>query len=277
MSHFFCPGYPAPYDALVADYPDETLYPVADFRVEWGPIFHRGRLDGSAKLLVIGQDPATEEDVTRRILVGTAGQRAQGLLTRLGISKSYVMINTYVYSVYGQTAGNKHIKDAGIAAYRNQWLDVLVEHNSFQAVITFGSLAADAYTAWTKTTGSGGAALYHAPLLHPTYPESASAAGQGNLASDTAQLLANWNAALPGLGEAIRSPDEPANLAKYGTAFLATDLTPIPEADLPPGLPSWMRSTEPWSSRTGTTASEKRATLTATVPTDLRPWSTGPQ
>jgi hypothetical protein len=31
------------------------------FRLEWGPIYYRGRLDGSARVLVIGQDPAADE------------------------------------------------------------------------------------------------------------------------------------------------------------------------------------------------------------------------
>ena len=96
---------------LVADYPDESVYPADSFRVEWGPIFHRGRLDGTARVLVIGQDPATHETITRRILVGEAGQRAQGLLARLGITRSYVFINTFLYSVYGQGGGTRHIAD----------------------------------------------------------------------------------------------------------------------------------------------------------------------
>jgi uracil-DNA glycosylase len=271
--HSFSPGYPAPYDALVAEYPDETVYPVADFRVEWGPIFHRGRLDGSAKVLVIGQDPAAEEAFTRRILVGVAGQRAQGLLTRVGITTSYVMINTFVYSVYGQAAGNGHVNDAQIAAYRNLWLNALVQHNTFEAVITFGSLAAKAFAGWAKTPAGKSSGLHSTALLHPTYPESAAASGSGTLAANTAHLLADWNAALPGLRTAITSPDEPSALIEYGEVFTPADLTSIPEGDLPPGLPTWMRSTEVWANRTGTTADEKRATLTAVVPTDLRPWT----
>src|SRR4051794_12597238 len=102
MARDFCPGYPAPFDALVADYPGEGVYPLKDFRVEWGPIFHRGRLDGSAKVLLLGQDPATHESISRRILVGEAGQRAQGLLAKIGIESSYVMVNTFLYSVFGQ-------------------------------------------------------------------------------------------------------------------------------------------------------------------------------
>ena len=49
----FDPGYPAPYDTLAAAYPGADVFPAADFRIEWGPIFHRGRLDGSAKVLGI--------------------------------------------------------------------------------------------------------------------------------------------------------------------------------------------------------------------------------
>ncbi|MBV9870349.1 MAG: uracil-DNA glycosylase [Frankiaceae bacterium] len=272
MRHDFCPGYPAPYDALVTDYPDETTYPYDSFRVEWGPIFHRGRLDGSARVLVIGQDPATEEDVTRRILVGTAGQRVQGLLTRLGITKSYVMINTFLYSVYGQSGGTSHLKDAGIVAYRHQWLDTLVEHNDFDAVITFGTLANEAFTAWAATPSGQVAALYQAALLHPTYPESAAASGQQSESSAFRVLLANWNKALPGLGAAITHTDQPATLKRYGYTFKSTDYTPIPEMDLPAGLPTWMRSTELWANRTGRTTDDKRATLTAAVPADLRAW-----
>ncbi|MEU9631544.1 hypothetical protein AB0D89_32745 [Streptomyces luteogriseus] len=44
--------------------------------------------------------------MTRRILVGTAGRRFQGFLAKLGIDTSYVLINTYLCSVYGQHADN---------------------------------------------------------------------------------------------------------------------------------------------------------------------------
>ena len=102
MPHPFDPGYVAePFLTLCADYPEANVYPPSQFRLEWGPIFHRGRLDGSARVLVIGQDPAQHETVVRRILVGEAGRRVQGFLAKLGITRSYVFINTYLYSVYG--------------------------------------------------------------------------------------------------------------------------------------------------------------------------------
>ena len=42
---------------------------------------------------------ATRETITRRILVGEAGQRTQRFPAKLRITRSYVMVNTYLYSV----------------------------------------------------------------------------------------------------------------------------------------------------------------------------------
>jgi len=61
---------------LCNNYPGEVAY--ADgFRTKWGPIFYRGRADGTARLLALGQDPAQHEAVMRRILVGEAGRRVR--------------------------------------------------------------------------------------------------------------------------------------------------------------------------------------------------------
>ena len=61
MTHAFDPGYGnEPFRTLCADYPGADVYPPARFRVEWGPIFHRGRLDGSARVVVIGQEESAD-------------------------------------------------------------------------------------------------------------------------------------------------------------------------------------------------------------------------
>src|SRR3954462_1217971 len=115
----FCPGYiQPPFKGLAANYPDEAAFPFADFRTEWGPIFHRGRLDGSARVLIIGQDPGQHENVLRRILVGEAGRRVQGFLAKVGITQSYVTINALLYSVYGSN-GAKYVAKPQSRAYRN--------------------------------------------------------------------------------------------------------------------------------------------------------------
>jgi hypothetical protein len=221
MAHGSCPGYArTPFDGLVADYPGPDVYPPGDFRTEWGPIFHRGRLDGSARVLVLGQDPATHEAISRRILVGEAGQRVQGLLGRLGITTSYVMVNTFLYSVFGQAGGAHHAADPVIGAYRNRWLNTLLRPpeaggvgRQITAVITLGTLAKGAYRQWADTAPDAAAGLHWAPVRHPTYPESASASGATTLAAATAALLADWNQALPGLRAHVhptsRSPTRP--------------------------------------------------------------------
>src|SRR5215510_667098 len=110
-----------PFRTLAANYPDVSAYPFTDFRLEWGPIFHRGRLDGTARVLCIGQDPGQHENVLRRILVGEAGRRVQGFLAKLGITRSYVHINALLYSVLG--SGNaKYVAKPGPRDYRNLWI-----------------------------------------------------------------------------------------------------------------------------------------------------------
>ncbi|WP_441248339.1 uracil-DNA glycosylase family protein [Kitasatospora sp. McL0602] len=270
--HEFDPGYGRePYASLVRSHPGTETYPTTGFRTEWGPIFHRGRLDGSARVLVIGQDPAAHEAVTRRILVGTAGRRFQGFLAKLGITSSYVMINTYLYSVYGQQAGNAHAHDDAIAAYRNAWLDALTNDNPIEAVIALGGLADTAFRTWRTTPAGAAYSGAYRHILHPTYPDSAASTG-ADRAQAMAKMLTDWNSGLDALHGAIPTPDQPVPLVHYGTDLLPADLGTIPEADLPPGLPAWMRSDEPWASRQGATAADKRATIVVQIPADQRPF-----
>jgi hypothetical protein len=58
----------------------------------------------------------------------------------------------------------------------------------------------------------------------------------------------------------------------YGETLEPDDLAPIPERDLPPGIPAWMRSIEAWAARKGETVEAKRATLFVTIPWSHRPW-----
>jgi hypothetical protein len=272
MQRDFDPGYfREPYRTLVGDFPDETVYPLDSFRVEWGPIFHRGRIDGSARILVIGQDPAAHEAIVRRILVGEAGQRIQGLLTRLGIDHSYVFINTFLYSVFGQAGGEHHVTDAAIASYRNQWIDAIVADQKIEAIMTLGHLADLAYQQWHTTENGAGNTSAYVTVLHPTYPESASRTGSITKADAFARLCKSWNNALELLHPVI-TPDTEVPLKLYGTTLTKDDLTPIQSGDLPAGLPEWMYSLDAWAARTGTTNQMKRATITVTIPTAARTW-----
>ncbi|MDQ6773240.1 MAG: uracil-DNA glycosylase [Candidatus Dormibacteraeota bacterium] len=267
----FDPGYCAPpFYALCRDLPGSDVYPSADFRVEWGPVFHRGRLDGSARVLVIGQDPAQHEEMARRILIGTAGHRTQGFLAKLGIDRSYVMVNTFLYSLYGQGGGDRHQADPAIIAYRNRWLDALLQGSNVEAVVALGALADGAWQAWKSATTSHQAALPYQHITHPTQPESSTAADPTKLPAAIAAMLGNWNAALQALQGAVKNPDTSRPLQLYGSAFAPGDLVSIPAADLPAGSPAWMLGQEAWADRTGATAQDKRYTITISVPPDFR-------
>jgi len=91
------------------------------------------------------------------------------------------------------------------------------------------------------------------------------------LAAATKKLLENWNEALTLLHAAIRHPDISTDLVTYSEAFQPGDLVEIPESDLPPGTPAWMRGLKAWASRTGETAAKKRATITVKVPSGFLP------
>lgn len=271
MTVDFDPGYcEAPFDQLCREYPGSDVYPASDFRTEWGPVFHRGRLDSTARVVIIGQDPAQHEEMARRILIGTAGHRIQGFLAKLGIDRSYVMVNTFLYSVYGQQGGERHHGDAGIAAYRNRWLDALLTRGQVEVVIALGSLANEAWQSWKSTPSGAGYGGAYAHITHPTEPEGASKGNRQKLASGITAMLRNWNSGLQKLAPEISHPDTSRPMVLYGSAFGTGDYVSIPAFDLPAGSPTWMLGREQWAKRVGRTASQKRYSITITVPADFQ-------
>ena len=261
-----------PFATLARSYPGPAVYPPADFRVEWGPIFHRGRLDGSARILIIGQDPGQHESIAHRILVGEAGQRTQGFLRKLGIERSYTMINAFLYSVYGQQAGERHAKDRAIARYRNRWLDALLLDGPVDAVVSFGSLGRRAFEAWKRTEKGKTCSVHFEPLTHPTMPEASSKGNQAKKAEATKRMLAQWNEGLERLDAQLGARDAQRPLVLYGEELLPEDRAPIPDFDLPAGAPEWWSSVKQWAARKGATPAAKRATIEVRVPSGERPW-----
>jgi hypothetical protein len=273
----FDPGYFAePFLTLCQNYPDETAYPQKDFRVEWGPIFHRGRLDGTSRVLVIGQDPAQHETIVRRILVGEAGERLQGLLAKLGIDHSYTLINTYVYSVYG--SASKYVDDAPVLAYRNKWIQAIFDTQKIEAVICLGDLAGKSWDLWLA---AGGKAVPQVKIWHPTRPESSSRnKPAGELAKQITLMLENWNEGLAAIKPAVQNPDRSVPLVPYGMAFGPGEKLPIPARDVPAGLPAWMIAKDGWAQRGlpalpkqpldgDAQALQTRRTIVVTVPSNV--------
>lgn len=267
----FDPGYSAePFLTLCKDYPGSAVYPPSGFRAEWGPIFHRGRLDGSARVLVIGQDPAQHEAVLRRCLVGEAGHRVQGLLYKLGVDRSYVFVNAFLYSLFGKIK-SKYKKDPTLVDYRNRWLDALATKPKLEAVIALGDLADDAWQRWKATPTGQAVNVAYAKVRHPTYPESYSASSGTPLATAMKTMLKSWNAGMQQLAPAIAHPDVARPLVLYGDALQPGDRVAIPASDLPAGIPTWMGEEDGWAKRVGSPPKKKRANITVTVPNAYLP------
>jgi hypothetical protein len=125
-------------------------HPAGRFRLDFGPVYYRGRLDGSARVLVVGQDPSTNELLAHRVFIGRSGQMVQRVLQKLGVIRSYTMLNTFLFSVFGQfdTELKNIANEPTIENYRNAFLDRIVAENPIEAVISFGSGARHACERW---------------------------------------------------------------------------------------------------------------------------------
>ena len=64
-------------------------------------------------------------------------------------------------------------------------------------------------------------------------------------------MLQNWNKGLQTIASALNDPVKSVPLVLYGDSFVDDDKSEIPEIEIPPGLPLWMRENEGWARRVG--------------------------
>jgi hypothetical protein len=218
---------PGPPPVLAEHFASVPGYPLEDramFWWDWGPVFYRGRLDGSARVLGIASDPGPTERLVGRTLVGDAGQRVQGFLSKLGLTSSYVLVNAFPYAVH---PSRMHAALPLLAApehlgWRNRLLD-LVAGDALQAVVAFGGTAQAALRLWEVPAS---VAVEEVP--HPS-------------SHDESALLDAWRAAVPRLREVVTAdPDGQPGLDNYAAEFRESDYARVPAADLPFGLPAWV-------------------------------------
>lgn len=191
----------------------------------WGPVFYRGRLNGTAKVMAIASDPGPTERLVGRTLVGDAGQRVQGFLTKLGLTSSYVLVNAFPHAVHPSKSSRARkvvLPDPDQTEWRNRFYD-LVTDSTIEAVIAFGGNAQAALDLWE---GAPDVPTFEIP--HPS-------------AHDAAALAAKWAAALPDIRAAV-TPDPGGSQSGpgYGAKIVEEDYSPIPPADLPFGVPVWI-------------------------------------
>lgn len=235
MTHDYGP--PHEWVKFFSDAPIDyyVTHPAKRFRLDFGPVYYRGRLDGSARVLVVGQDPSTNELLAHRVFVGRSGQRVQRILQKLGITRSYLMINTFLFSVFGQfdTELRNISNEASIENYRHAYLDRIIDQNSIEAIIAFGVGGRHACERWSNST--------QVPIFNATHP-----------AADEKIVIPNWNSLLPNMQAVITTDDDGVvDQTPFDPTFTNADLTPIPSFDLPFGVPIWLGRDGGHSSRNG--------------------------
>ena len=146
------------------------------FRWHFGPMFYRGRLrDHQVKVLIVGQEGAQDESLAHRSFAGGTGARMQHLLTHIGITHSYLFLNTFVYPIFGQYDGKlpelaQH-PVSPIARHRNELFDYALERNDIRLVIAVGNAAKESIATWIRSRGgTANPESLHTPDHHVLAP-----------------------------------------------------------------------------------------------------------
>ncbi len=222
MAADFDPGPPHAIASICARCPQPSK-PRA-FWTDWEPIFYRGRMDGTARVLCIASDPGPTERIAHRTLVGDAGQRVQGFLEKLGLTRSYLCVNAFPYALHPSFGADadEMLAEPEQLAWRNQFFDA-VRPGALDAVIAFGGNAQEAYDLWAHKPS--------VPVERIPHPSS----------RDAQRLLHEWRDAIVRLrGIVAPDPDGDEHGANYGTSFRESDYAAIPRRDLPFGVPSFL-------------------------------------
>lgn len=199
-------GYPSEYDAgppkdsqwpdIFAETPDYRAYGKAiyqaaaakygvrddgkeKFRWKVGPMWYRGRLTpDSVKVFVIGQEGAQDENASNRTFTGSTGTKMQNFINYLGINKSYLFMNTFIYTITGQYGERAEPTDSPavkkskqvfsdtlkwiaqnpeseIVKHRQRMFDYMLSQNksTLSLVIGVGAAGKDTLATWINSHG----------------------------------------------------------------------------------------------------------------------------
>jgi uracil-DNA glycosylase len=218
------------------------------FWYDWGPVFYRGRFDGSARLLCIASDPGPTERIAGRTLVGDAGQRVQGFISRLGLTRSYTCVNAYAYALLPSRSMSAIpiLSETEQLSWRNELFSMIIGAE-LQSIVTFGLQARIAVEQWTTAP-----AVMIKKVPHPS-------------SRDALKLITEWRSAVADLRTVITpDPDGDNSGLNYGERFSESDYAPIPRGDLPFGVPSWLGD-----DARGRQSRPKRRNTVERDPTDL--------
>ena len=156
---------------------------VGDSNTFWyafGPCCTAG-LDGSARVLGIASDPGPSECLpfARRTLIGDSGQKTQGFLAKLGLTRSYVLVNAFAVALHPgkKTKGLQVLRtNAAITASRHALYNALLAGGSLRAIVAFGDVAQLAYDLWAASNP----AVAAVPVVKIGHPAAVDRTGSGD-------------------------------------------------------------------------------------------------
>jgi len=224
------------------------------FRWHFGPMFYRGRLtDGDVRVLVIGQEGAQDESLAHRSFIGGTGARMQHFLNHIGITESYLFLNTFVYPIFGQYGSDglrwlAQSVESPIARHRGAIFDYLLERNDVRLVVAVGTAAKESVATWVRSRGGACSGISDITtcdgtvlgpktrLLGVRHPGGAGKGGE------VSKIIADFKKAIRRV-EAWSEDDPDWLPVDPGAARLPADTykyksAPIPFRDLPLGI-SW--------------------------------------
>lgn len=129
------------------------------FRWHFGPMFYRGRLkDNAVKVIVIGQEGAQDESLAHRAFTGGTGARLQHFLNYIGITRSYLFLNTFVYPIFGQYGGVElrwlaQDPRSPIVRHRHEIFNYALARNDVHLIIAVGRAAKESVVTWVESRG----------------------------------------------------------------------------------------------------------------------------
>ena len=149
------------------------------FRWVVGPMWYRGRLTpNSVKVFVIGQEGAQDENVSNRTFTGSTGTKMQSFINAFGIDRSYLFMNTFIYTITGQYGEQADPADSDavkkqkqvqsqalfwlaqnpnslVVKHRQRMFDYMLSQNkdTLRLIIGVGAAGKDTLATWIRSHG----------------------------------------------------------------------------------------------------------------------------
>lgn len=140
------------------------------FRWIFGPMWYRGRLESQkVKVFVVGQEGAQDENLSNRAFTGSTGTKTQKFLNHLGVYRSYLFMNTFVYTINGQlepdnkdfnwleqgVGAKKSASDSPIVYYRHQLFNNMAQENNetLSLIMGVGAGGKASVATWIESLG----------------------------------------------------------------------------------------------------------------------------